>query len=355
MRPSFHPRLINDPFSDPGLFIPFHFENRALMFDLGELQALSPKDLLKVSHIFVTHAHMDHFVGFDTLLRVFLGRQKDIHLFGPVNFLGQVEGKLAGYTWNLVNEYPNNFGLKATEVQKEKMLTKTYFCRDRFRSERPPEVAPFTGSLLMEPSFHVEGAFLDHRTPCLGLCLVENFSVNIIREALKEMGLSVGPWLTRFKKALYEKRARQSDFWVTWEERGKVIREKRFVLGDLTDRIARISPGQKIAYITDIIGSPENYEKVLHLAGEADHLFIEAPFLHRDRKIAKKKYHLTAKEAGELAKKARVRQFTLFHFSPRYFHCEADIRREALKAFNDFYAMNFSGQPQELNNRVISS
>ena len=60
MRPSFTPRLINDPFSDPGLFVPFLFEKRALMFDLGDLHALSPRDLLKVTHVFVTHSHMDH-------------------------------------------------------------------------------------------------------------------------------------------------------------------------------------------------------------------------------------------------------------------------------------------------------
>ena len=303
------------------------------MFDLGDLQALSPRDLLKVTHVFVTHTHMDHFIGFDTILRIFLGREKDIHLFGPPGFLRHVEGKAAGYTWNLVDGYPTNFGLKVTEVHREHMLTKTYLCRDRFRSEGLPEVVPFSGILLKEPSFHVEAAFLDHRTPCLGLCLVENFSVNIIKEALKEMDLSVGPWLTRFKRALYEDQDPQSEFLVTWEEKGKVIREKRFGLGDLAEKIARISPGQKIAYITDILGSPDNLQKVVSLAGEADHLFIEAAFLDRDRDIARKKYHLTAKEAGELAKKARVRQFTLFHFSPRYYRQEAAIEREALEAF----------------------
>ncbi len=334
MRPSFHPRLLNDPFSDPVLFIPFLFEKRALLFDLGDLQALSSRDLLKVTHVFVTHTHMDHFIGFDALIRIFLGREKDIHLFGPRDFLSHAEGKLAGYTWNLVNEYPNNFGLKVTEVRRKTMLTKTYLCRDRFRSDSSPEVVPFSGILLKEPSFHVEAVFLDHRTPCLGLCLVENFSVNIIKEALKEMDLSVGPWLTRFKRALYEKQDLRGEFLVTWEEKGKVVREKQFILGDLADKIGRISPGQKIAYITDIVGSPENYEKVEQLAGDADHLFIEAAFLDRDRDLAKKKYHLTAKEAGELAKKARVKQFNIFHFSPRYFGQEADMEQEALKAFN---------------------
>ena len=52
------------------------------MFDIGELHTLSSRDLLKVTHLFVTHTHMDHFIGFDNLIRIFLGREKELHLFG---------------------------------------------------------------------------------------------------------------------------------------------------------------------------------------------------------------------------------------------------------------------------------
>ena len=136
MRPSFLPKLVNDPFSDPGLFIPFLFERRALMFDLGDLSPLSPRDLLKITHVFVSHTHMDHFIGFDTLLRVFLGREKEIHLFGPPSFFARVEGKIAGYTWNLVNEYQNTFSLKVTEIHPDRTLTRVYLCKDRFRPKK---------------------------------------------------------------------------------------------------------------------------------------------------------------------------------------------------------------------------
>ena len=333
MRRSFQARLINDPFSDPGLFISFLFRRRGFLFDIGEIQSLSARDLLKVTHVFVTHAHVDHFIGFDHLLRLTLGREKEIHFFGPPGLFGHVEGKLAGYMWNLVGDYPEESTLRVTEVHPDLLKTKVYACRERFSVRGKVEETPFGGTLWAEPSFRVSGVFLDHRIPCLGYALAEDFYIKILKERVKEMGLPVGPWLTRFKNALYEGQDFGTEFEVTWDEGAGSGRARRFPLGELAEKIAMIAPGQKIAYVTDLIGTPENLQRAALLAEGADHLFVEAGFLDRDRDKAREKYHLTAKEAGELARRARVREFTLFHHSPRYMDQVEELREEARAAY----------------------
>ena len=116
------------------------------------------------------------------------------------------------------------------------------------------------------------------------------------------------------------------------DESGK----KRYILGDLAEQIALITPGQKITYISDVIYHKSNVEKIVSFAKGADHLFIEAGFLEQDRDIAQKKFHLTAWQAGRIAKKARVKQFTLFHFSPRYMGQDHLLQKEARDAFEGY-------------------
>ena len=75
--------LINGRTGDPALYIETLFEQRAILFDLGDITSLSPRKIRRLEHVFVSHAHIDHFFGFDRLLRVLVGRDKRIHLYGP--------------------------------------------------------------------------------------------------------------------------------------------------------------------------------------------------------------------------------------------------------------------------------
>jgi ribonuclease BN (tRNA processing enzyme) len=77
LRPLLHPTLVNGRSGDPGLYVETLFEKRAVLFDLGDISILSPRKIHRLGHVFVSHAHIDHFIGFDRLLRVLVGREKD--------------------------------------------------------------------------------------------------------------------------------------------------------------------------------------------------------------------------------------------------------------------------------------
>jgi ribonuclease Z len=331
MRPSFLPRLVNPPSEDPGVFVPFQFENRALLFDIGDIRRLSTKDILKISHVFVSHTHIDHFFGFDLLLRLTLGRGKEIHLYGPKGFLKNLEGKLAGYAWNLVENFPEALTMQAYEICPPYLLHCQYRCHDRFQPADTPVRLPLSDPLYTEPKFIVSAEVLDHHLPCLAFSVKEHFRINILKEKLKKAGLAVGPWIRFFKEALYKGDPPDSPVTAAAAEGDELT----FSLEALASQISLISPGQKIVYITDAGFTPANREKMIRLAENADQLFIEAAFSDADRVMALKKNHLTAYQAGWIAGRAGVKQYILFHFSPRYFDNTAQLDAEAAKGFED--------------------
>ena len=187
-----------------------------------------------------------------------------------------------------------------------------------------------------EPALSVSAEILDHRIPCLGFTIEERFHINIMKEHVAGLGLEIGPWLNEFKQALYNNTDPDSEFEVRYGGKGSC--KKRFILGDLAKRIALITPGQKVSYIVDAGYSKSNVEKIIELAKNADHLFIEAAFLEKDRDIAEKKCHLTAWQAGSIAGKAGVKQVTPFHFSPRYKGSGDLLEKEARDGYNSHIA-----------------
>ncbi len=327
----FLPRLVNGPFDDPALFVPFRHQNRALLFDIGDIAALSSRDILKLSHIFVSHTHMDHFIGFDRVLRLLLGRDKELTVVGPQGFIDNLTGKLAGYCWNLVENYQNHFTLHAIELYPHRALRTSFACHEGFKRQGHVSETLFDGTLVSEPEFNVRAIHLDHGTPVLAFALEERFSVNIVKSALDRMGISPGPWLNQLKTLIYNNADPETMVELPISPDGRS--PSRISMGELRDAIALIQPGQRMAYITDAAGSRENMRKMIELAKGVDILFVEAAFSHKDHALALEKRHLTARQAGELARQCSVRQFHVFHHSPRYETCPQLLEEEARKAF----------------------
>ena len=110
-------------------------------------------------------------------------------------------------------------------------------------------------------------------------------------------------------------------------------RVREAALGDLKDKIVSVTRGQKLAYVTDALYSPENREKITVLAQNADILFCEAAYLEQDLDRATERHHLTARQTGLLARQANAKELALFHFSPRYQESPDALYREAAEAF----------------------
>lgn len=334
MRPAVHATTVNGPFRDPVLYLDFLYERHALLFDAGDIRNLMPRQLLRISDVFVSHTHMDHFADLDWLLRVCLGRDMTVRLFGPEGFIERVAYKLGAYTWNLVKNYRADLRLEVAEVREGEQAPRALFsCRSAFRPERLDPLSIREGVLVDENAFRVCTASLDHGgIPCLGFAFEEKQHVNIWKNRLNALGLPAGPWLTDLKNAVLSGRPDSTPIRAWWRD-SDGIRECHVPLGDLRREAVKITPGTRIGYLVDFSDTGRNHELAVGLAHRADHLFIEAPFLHAEAWLARRKGHLTARQAGEIAREAGARQMTLLHFSPRNSDRKQELLSEATAAF----------------------
>lgn len=328
MNSLFHCKLVNAPFGDPALYVETLYARQALLFDLGDISALGEGKTLKLTHVFISHAHIDHFFGFDFLLRVLLGRDKYLRLYGPPGITTHVAGKLSGYTWNLVRDYP--LRLSVGEIHPGRIGYTTFTCAEQFTSETA-EQRPFEEVVEETPHFTVRAVQLDHGIPSLAFSLEERFHINVLSTRLHEKGYAIGPWLKELKELIWQGRA--DDWRVSVPRLNEEIGAAEVTLGELKKEIVTITAGQKIAYVADCSYAADNLDKIVGLARAADIFFCEAAFLEKDSEKARAKEHLTARQAGLIARSAGVKCFTPFHFSPRYQGFQDELEREAQAAF----------------------
>jgi ribonuclease Z len=363
MRPIFQADLINGVFGDPGVYLDLKFERRALLFDIGDVAALPTRKLLRVSDVFVSHTHMDHFAGFDHLLRVCLGRDTGVKMYGPPDFIDRVEHKLHAYTWNLVENYSGDFVVTAHEVPSsparspvrqspsgrpasesvhvETQMQRAQFrSRNRFERESLPPMDVHDDVALEDDQFQVRARAFDHHgLSSLAFSFEEHTHINVWKNRLDELGLPTGPWLTELKRRVRANEPDDATIDVRWRTRdGPHI--ERHALGDLKRNVLEFVPGQRVCYVTDVAGHDANRSGLIEFLHDANIVFIEAVFLEQDSEHASRKAHLTAAQAGAIARAARVESAVPFHFSTRYYPDEDGLRGE----FERNFGRNVDGQ-----------
>ena len=247
-----------------------------ILFDCGEgtqQQLLRSAGLPELDAIFISHFHLDHWLGLVGMLKTFdlRARERPLAIHGPL-------------------------GLKALFATLRPVMGRTAYPLSLVELD-PYEEVRFDGYSI--GSFPVR-----HRVEAYGYAFVEDDRPGRFdADAARALGVSEGPDFGRLQRG---------------ETVGDVRPEQ--VVGE--DR-----PGRRIVYS----GDTAPCQAIEVLARDADVLVHEATFLSDERARARDTGHSTAAQAAEIARDAGVRLLALCHVSTRYFPRE--IRDEARAVF----------------------
>jgi ribonuclease Z len=194
----------------------------------------------------------------------------------------------------------------------------------------PTERRAFDGTLHAHRAYTMHTEPFDHGgIPVLGVALRETEHLSVNKDRLERTGLVPGPWLSELKNAV--RRCLPDDTEI--EATSKDGTSRRVLVGRTAAEILFRTPGQTMAYLTDLGFTTENVEKAVRLASGVSVLVCEAAFLHADEALAADRGHLTARQAGELARTCGAGKLAPFHFSPRYAGRHRELLDEAAEAF----------------------
>lgn len=222
----------------------------------------------RISHIFISHLHGDHYLGLMGLLSTFhlQGRTRELHLYGQQELMDIVELQLR--LSNTILRY------------------NLIFHPVRYYT---PE------TIYEDDDLFIRSVVLNHRIPCTGF---------VFKEKPRPRKLLVNK-LQQFNVPfrLYAGIKEGNDF---EDDYGKVIRNEEMTESPL--------PPTSYAYCSDTLYEPSLADDVRGV----DILYHEATFAHDMVERAGVTYHTTALQAATLAKAAEVKQLLIGHFSARY-------------------------------------
>jgi len=247
-----------------------------ILFDCGEgtqQQLLRSVGLPDIDAIFLTHYHLDHWLGLVGMIKTFdlRARERPLRLYGPPGLK-----RLFGTLKPLIGR--TGYSLVLTELDRHDEI--------RFGS------------------YAISAFPVMHRVEAYGYAFVEQdrpgrFDV----ETARQLGVEPGPDFGRLQRGEIVGGVRPE------QVMGEPRRGRRLVLSGDT------SPCQAVEA----------------LAAGADVLVHEATFLEDERDRARDTAHSTARQAAEIARDAGVRLLALTHLSTRYFPRE--VRDEARAIF----------------------
>ncbi|PLX71024.1 MAG: ribonuclease Z [Denitrovibrio sp.] len=307
---------VNSPFEDTAFFMRNVYKPDALLFDCGRIGALSNSDVLSITEILISHTHIDHFYGFDRILRGTLLSGKKFRVFGPPGIIKNVQGKIDSYTWNLIKSYPVSYEVIELNEDENEFKTAGFSAANGFERE---EGSIKRSELRLSGDFRLDFTFFDHRVPSVGYRVTEPPMVSVVKEKIATNGFVSGKWLAELKDKV-----------LAGELSGKIEAEtsdglKLMSVGDVAEKIIEPVKSQSVTYITDIAPSFENVQKAIKFANDSTVLLIEGMFMKKDVLHANFKKHLTLDLSKYIYHESGSELARFFHFTSRYDSCKKEL------------------------------
>lgn len=322
--------LVNGKTGDSGLYCFLKRTGEAVLFDIGNIENLEQKEISRLTHIFVSHTHLDHFIGFDRMLRVKVPNRCQMRLYGPPGLIDNVVGKLNGYTWNLLEAGQIRFDI--TELDESGQIRKAVVCNDfnfeplyyevlsPFWCQNQYPEKPAAALAILSDGTMVHGVIVDHKTPVVSYSMISPIQYHIRQDQLDTLGLEPGPWISDFQSILVNQTNQECI----------CIQGKNWDIKDLEAKITTKLSGKPIAYLTDLIYNEKNLSALDKILPDTAHLFCESCFMSQDEERAKDKKHLTTIQAARIAHRYRVKKMSNFHYSNIYSGCYDVLENEIL-------------------------
>lgn len=306
----------NDKKDDVSILLRFDNHNWCYLCECGYSENISIKDYQKIKAVFVSHTHLDHFINFDQIIRHQLGLSKTIVVCGPENIAKQVQAKLLGYTWNIIDS--ESLVYEVREISEDTI--KRYLIT-------PPEWKINEldnldgGRVFEEENFYVDCVVLDHKVPSIAYRFDERDSINI---DLSKTDLKPGKWIQELKDAF----TNASDSILN-------IYGNEFYAKDLFE-LLKVKKGDSLGIIMDHAANHDNQERINTLFSSCNTVLIESFYKVSDKHLANEHFHSYSEKSGEVMKSAGVKNPVPIHFSRKYSDDEIEeLIFEFYKAYNN--------------------
>jgi len=247
-----------------------------ILVDCGEgtqRQLIRSVGLTELDEVFITHLHVDHWLGLPGLIKSYelRDRERSLTVYGPRGIRQAIDG--LRFVLGRVR-----FGLRVVELEKFEQVE--------------------------HDGYVVEAIPVRHRTEAFGYALFEDDRPGRFDAELAEArGIAPGPDFGRLQRGETVDGVRPEE----------VVGETRY--------------GRRVV----LSGDTAPCDAILDAADRADVLVHEATFTEEERDHSRETGHSTARQAAALAEEAEVRMLALTHVSTRY--AGREIEEEARATF----------------------